>query len=106
MKRKNGDRNAEDKALIKKVYEHYNGVYGYRQLQLVMLQDHKVWMNHKKVLRLMLQVIGIRSQIRRKHRCNYVSYTGNQVAKNILKRDFKADAPNKKWVTDVTQYRV
>ncbi|WP_342415656.1 DDE-type integrase/transposase/recombinase [Paenibacillus sp. FSL R10-2782] len=28
------------------------------------------------------------------------------MAKNILKRDFKADAPNPKWVTDITQYRV
>lgn len=25
---------------------------------------------------------------------------------NLLKRDFKADKPNQKWVTDVTQYRV
>ena len=62
-------------------------------------------MNHKKVLRLM-QVMGIRSQIRRKHRCNYASSTEGRVAKNLLKQDFKAAKPNQKWVTDITQYRV
>ncbi len=104
LKRKAFDR-GEDRELLKKVYENYNGVYGYRQIQLFLLQDHGVWMNHKKVLRLM-QVLGIRSRIRRKHRCNYASSDGGRVAKNLLKRDFKADAPNQKWVTDVTQYRV
>lgn len=105
LKRKAFDRDREDRELVKKVYEHYNGVYGYRQIQLFLLQDHGVWMNHKKVLRLM-QVLGIRSRIRRKHRCNYVSAAEGRVAKNLLKRDFKADAPKQKWVTDVTQYRV
>lgn len=105
LKRKELDRDREDKALVKKVYERYNGVYGYRQLQLFLSQDHGVWMNHKKVLRLM-QVLGIRSRIRRKHRCNYASSTEGRVAKNRLKQDFKAEAPNHKWVTDITQYRV
>ncbi|WP_370881044.1 transposase [Paenibacillus brasilensis] len=40
------------------MYEQYNGVYGYRQIQLFLQHDHGVWMNHKKVLRLM-QVLGI-----------------------------------------------
>ncbi|WP_339291227.1 IS3 family transposase [Paenibacillus sp. FSL E2-0201] len=105
MKRKGTDRDQEAKALIQKVYERYEGVYGYRQIQLFLLQDHGVWMNHKKVLRIM-QDLGIRSRIRRKHRCNYATSEGDRVAKNILKRDFKADAPNQKWVTDITQYRV
>ncbi|MEK4239006.1 IS3 family transposase [Paenibacillus sp. FSL H8-0261] len=105
LKRKGTDRDQEAKALIQKVYERYNGVYGYRQIQLFLLQDHGVWMNHKKVLRIM-QDLGIRSRIRRKHRFNYATSEGDRVAKNILKRDFKADAPNQKWVTDITQYRI
>lgn len=105
LKRKGTDRDQEAKALIQKVYERYNGVYGYRQIQLFLLQDHGVWMNHKKVLRIM-QDLGIRSRIRLKRRCNYATSEGDRVARNILKRDFKADAPNQKWVTDITQYRV
>ncbi|MCH1640107.1 hypothetical protein MJ257_08315 [Paenibacillus timonensis] len=44
--------------------------------------------------------------IRRKHRCNYASSLQGRVAENILKRDFNAQAPNQKWVTDITQFRV
>ncbi|WP_340003362.1 IS3 family transposase [Paenibacillus sp. FSL K6-0276] len=105
LKRKGVERDQAAKELFQQVYERYNGVYGYRQIQLFLLQDHGVWMNHKKVLRIM-QDLGIRSRIRRKHRCNYASSEGDRVAKNILKRDFKAAAPNQKWVTDITQYRV
>ncbi|WP_143069140.1 transposase [Paenibacillus polymyxa] len=43
-----------------------------------MQHDHGVWMNHKKILRLM-QVLGIRSHIRRKHHCNYASSTWRKI---------------------------
>ncbi|WP_426250726.1 transposase [Paenibacillus pabuli] len=62
-------------------------------------------LKQSKVLRLM-QALGIRSRIRSKHRCNYASSTEGRIAKNLLKRDFKADRANQKWVTDVTQFRV
>ncbi|MET3947110.1 putative transposase [Arthrobacter sp. UYCu512] len=41
-------------------------------------------------------------------RKRYSSYQGEQgvVAPNLLKRQFEADAPNQKWVTDVTEFSV
>lgn len=105
LKRKGMDRDGDAKALILEVFKRYNGIYGYRQVQLFLLQDHGVWMNHKKVLRLM-QELGIRSQIRRKRRNNYASSTRERVTKNLLEQDFQSDAPNRKWVTDITQFRV
>jgi hypothetical protein len=53
-----------------------------------------------------MQEMGIRSQIRRKHRCNYSSSQRERVTENVLKRNFKAEKPNQKWVTDITQFRV
>lgn len=103
--RQNVDRDKPLKDLIQTVYTKYDGKYGYRQTQLFLLSDHGVWINHKKVLRLM-QEMGLRSRIRRKHRNNYASSAGGRVAENLLQRNFKADAPNQKWVTDITQYRV
>ena len=50
-----------------------------------------------------MQEMGLRSRIRRKHRCNYSSSIGGRVAENMLQRDFTADALHQKWVTDVTQ---
>ena len=105
MKRKNYDRDAEAKRLIRTVYKRYEGKYGYRQLQLFLWQDDGVWMNHKKVLRLM-QKLGFQASIRRKRRFNMTSKAAERVAENLLKRNFKAEKPNQKWVTDVTQYRV
>ena len=50
-------------------------------------------------------MLQLRSAVRRKR---YHSYKGNvgKVAPNILQRDFSAQRPNQKWVTDVTEFRV
>ena len=61
-------------------------------------------MNHKAVLRLM-QEEGLKSIVRRK---KYKSYRGEEgrICSNILKRDFTAIEPNKKWATDVTEFNI
>ncbi|MEK4076510.1 IS3 family transposase [Paenibacillus sp. FSL M7-0656] len=66
VKRKRFDRDAEQ---VLQMYLRYEGKYDYRQLQLFLWQDQRIWMNHKKVLRLM-QMLGIQSRIRRKRRSN------------------------------------
>jgi transposase InsO family protein len=90
---------------VLQTYQRYEGKYGYRQLQLFLWQDQGIWMNHKKVFRLM-QMLGIQSRIRRKQRSNSSYTSAQRVAENRLKRDFSAKQPNQKWVTDITQYRV
>ncbi|WP_422659058.1 IS3 family transposase [Paenibacillus sp. EC2-1] len=105
LKRKGNDRDAEDKRLIRRVYKRYEGKYGYRQTQLFLWQDHGVWMNHKKVLRLMLE-LRFQASIRKKRQFNMAYKTAERVAENLLKRNFTAEKPNQKWVTDITQYRV
>lgn len=49
--------------------------------------------------------MGIKCQVRMK---KYKSYRGNAgiVAPNVLDRNFKADKPNQKWVTDVTEFNL
>ena len=59
-------------------------------------------LNRKTVYKLMKE-LKIQSFVRiRKYR----SYKGNfgVVAKNLLNRNFKANKPNEKWVTDITQF--
>ena len=53
-----------------------------------------------------MNILGIKIIQRTKRRYN--SYQGNigKIANNLLKRDFKADKPNQKWVTDVTEFKV
>ena len=54
-----------------------------------------------------MQAMGLRSRIRRKYQPQTRTWNiGDRVVKNILDQQFQADAPNRKWVTDITQYRI
>lgn len=85
------------------LYEKVEGIFGYRQLTLHMRRQTKKPINHKRVQRLM-KIKGIQSVIRRKKKRHERS-TPQQVAENLLNRKFQADAPNAKWVTDVTEFK-
>lgn len=52
-----------------------------------------------------MREMGLKSKTRRKR---YNAYRGTEsyTAPNILQRDFKAEQPNQKWVTDVTEFNV
>jgi len=91
------------KELIKSIYHKHKGRYGYRRITDE-LKNKGIKINHKTVLRLM-KLLGLKSIVRVK---KYKSYKGEQgkIMPNILERNFKADAPNKKWATDVTEFKV
>jgi transposase InsO family protein len=91
------------KELIKAIYQRHKGRYGYRRITDE-LQSRAIIINHKTVLRLM-NLLGLKSIIRVK---KYKSYKGEngKIAPNILERNFKADAPNQKWATDITEFNV
>lgn len=85
------------------IFEKVERIFGYRQLTLHMREQTGKTINPKRVYRLM-QVKGIQSVIRRKKK-KYVHSTPQQVAENVLNRHFHAEAPNEKWVTDVTEFK-
>ncbi len=91
------------KAKIKRVYDRHKGRYGYRRITstLNMAGDN---VNHKKVLRLM-RALGLKSKVKVKR---YRSYKGRigRIAPDHLQRQFSAEKPNEKWVTDITQFNV
>jgi putative transposase len=98
-----GDRYAELKASIGAIYERHKGRYGYRRITDELRQVGSL-VNHKTVQR-MMQLLGLKSLVRPK---KYRSYRGqfNVHVPNVLNRQFKADRPNQKWVTDVTEFNV
>ena len=73
--------------------------YGYRRVWK-WLQRRNILRNPKTVLRVMNKY-GLLSEIRRRRK--WVNL-GQQVHKyeNLLKRQFRADRPNVKWVTDIS----
>ena len=87
---------------IQRLYHHHQGRYGYRRITLA-LRREGLCVNHKAVQRRM-QVAGLKSLVRPKR---YRSYRGAQAhVSNVLAREFKAEAPNQKWVTDVTEFKI
>ena len=78
--------------------------YGYRRITKE-LHNNDIRVNHKTVRKLMKQ-LGLVCQVRSKRK--YSSYKGEvgEVAPNLLERHFKTNQPNRKWVTDVTEFKV
>ena len=95
------DKYKAEKAEIASIYHENKGRYGYRRMTIV-LHDRGFALNHKTVQRLMKQ-LGLVCHVRVK---KYRSYKGEvgKIAPNLLNRDFHAEKPNQKWVTDVTEF--
>ena len=96
--------NQELAELIREYSESFGHILGYRRMT--------DWINHfnhtnysrNRVHRIMKK-LGIHSVIRKK-KSKYKRSTPEVTAENKLKRDFFAPAPNEKWATDVTEFKV
>ena len=92
---------AKDLPLAEKIREcqqKYGNTYGYRRVH-IWLDREGIHHNPKTVLRVM-QKYNLLSKVRRKKYRNYNTVLHNYP--NLLNRDFKADRPNQKWVTDIS----
>jgi transposase InsO family protein len=78
--------------------------YGYRRLQ-ASLARKSVIISEKVVQRLMKQE---RLVVARPRRRRFGSYLGeiSPAPENLINRDFHADAPNVKWLTDITEFQI
>lgn len=97
------DKHKKLKNMIAKLFHSHHGRYGYRRITMA-LHKKGIKVNHKTVYRLMVGM-GLLSVIRPK---KYSSYKGEvgKIAPNVLNRNFKADKPLQKLVTDVTEFHL
>ena len=97
------DKHAVLRQLIQRIYHEEKGLYGYRRVTAV-IRNAGTLVNKKVVERLMA-ALDLRSLVRPK---KYRSYKGvvGLIAPNLLERNFLAQRPNQKWVTDVTEFKV
>lgn len=65
------------------------------------LKNLKLDTNHKRVARL-LRENGLNHRMKKKYKITTDSNHKFKTAPNILNRDFRASAPNQKWVSDIT----
>ena len=84
--------------LIRECQQETRQTYGYRRVA-IWLERHGVHHNPKTILRVMNKY-SLLSVVRRRRYCNYSQSLHRY--DNLLNRDFHADRPNQKWVTDIS----
>ena len=95
------ERNQEILEEIKSVFVENKRRYGVRRVHRELI-NRGYQVNHKRVQRLMHEA-GLAGK---RPKEKYHSYKGEvgKIAPNLLNRDFRAEKPNQKWVTDVTEF--
>lgn len=78
---------------------------GYRRIKDDLERYHDINVNDKRVLRLCRKK-DIKSTIKYSNNgCTRQTANPQYIAENILNREFTAEAPNEKWLTDVTEFK-
>lgn len=98
------DKYAEIREKIRQEFAASGGTYGYRRIHSC-ITDKDTHISEKVVRRLMTEEkLVVKQTIRHK----YNSYKGelSPAVENLLKRNFHADKPNEKWLTDITEFRI
>jgi transposase InsO family protein len=85
-------------AEIQQIYLSHRQVYGSPRIHAV-LQARRLRCSRKRVVRLMQQ-LGLSAQAKRSRKPTTKSALGARFAPHLLNRQFSADQPNSKWVTD------
>lgn len=98
------DKYAGVRGVITDIFELNYRCYGYRRIRAA-LGKQQVFISEKVVRRLMRQE-GLAASSARRRR--YGSYQGEigPAPENLVNRDFRAAAPNKKWLTDITEFQI
>ena len=86
--------------MISECQQRCGKTYGYRRVHIWLIREKALYLNPKTVLRVMNKY-DLLSEIRRRRKYKYM---GQQVHKyeNLLNRNFIANRPNAKWVTDIS----
>ena len=92
------------KTAIGKAFEAAHGRYGHRRVHAVLTAQG--WRVAKKTVLALMRELALICRVRRRRRYNAFKGEVGQIAENVLDRDFTATAPNQKWATDVTEFRV
>jgi len=106
-KRKNAPPTAQEQAkqkrrtLVEELFNKSHQIYGYRKTSAVLRSRGIVC--SPNTIHSDYKDCGIKSVVKKKYRiCTTDSKHSKPIAKNVLNRDFKAERPNEKWVTDIT----
>ena len=86
---------------IAEIFRHSRGSYGSRKVTKKLNIGREKKVNHKRIERLMSEY-GLFSKVCKKYRCTTDSDHDEAIADNLLDRNFSANMPNEKMVSDTT----
>ncbi|WP_417276756.1 IS3 family transposase [Castellaniella sp.] len=99
-----GDRDAQLRRIITDLFKANRSCYGYRRIHAALARAH-TRVSEKVVRRLMQQEQLVVAAVRRRRYCSYQGEL-DAAPQNLLNRDFRAGAPNRKWLTDITEFQL
>ena len=97
-------RKLEDSVLkeeISVIHSNSKRTYGSPRIKSELFDTKGKKVSRHRVNRLMREV-GLITKFKRKYVITTKSKHSNGIAENVLNREFKADKPNQKWVSDIT----
>lgn len=99
-----GDQHAELRQTVVALFKANHHCYGYRRIHSALARGRR-HVCEKVVRRLMKQEQLIVATVKRRR---YSSYQGelDTAPENLINRDSQAAVPNKKWLTDITEFRL
>lgn len=98
------DRDDAYREQVKQIFLKNYKEYGYRRIHAV-LSEMGIHISEKRVRRIMKQE---ELKVYQKKEKKYASYAGEitPAVPNLLERNFHADQPNQKWLTDITEFSI
>ena len=88
---------------VAEVYHQSNCIYGSYKIAEKLKSDERLETACRNTVAKAMQDLGIKSRVSRKFKPTTTeSDPTKKPAPNILSQDFKANAPNRKWVADIT----
>jgi len=91
------------RATVREIHEQSNQIYGSYKIAEVMQADDNLETACRNTVAAAMREIGLKSRVSKKFTpTTTVADPTKRPADNILNQDFFADAPNRKWVTDIT----
>ncbi|OPX41837.1 integrase core domain protein [Ruminiclostridium hungatei] len=90
---------------IKVLFDENFGRYGYRRINVLLVREGTCV--SEKIIRRVMAECGLVVKGKRKNQ-KYRSYKGEITPRvpNVIERNFHADVPNEKWLTDITEFAI
>lgn len=98
------DKYTELRGTIKELFYENKGRFGYRRIHTILKKQGTIV--SEKVIRRIMKEDDL--TVKAKKRRRYNSYLGeiSSAVPNLVNRDFHSDQPNRKWLTDITEFSI